>query len=106
WLQAENEPDSRPKFVAASARSPSYWANYFAKTYDPRLRRSTIDFNLYPKQQEFLRWLAERERNGEDGLAETSRDVGFTWLCCVYATHGWLFKPGYKAGFGSRKLDL
>src|SRR5438132_289773 len=21
-------------------------------------------------------------------------------------THGWLFKPGYKAGFGSHKLDL
>ena len=63
-------------------------------------------FKLFPKQEEFLRWLQEREANEEDGLAEKCRDVGFTWLCCVYALHGWLFRKGFKAGFGSRVLKL
>jgi len=48
----------------------------------------------------------EREENQEDGLAEKSRDVGFTWLCCAYALHGFLFRPQCAVGFGSRKLDL
>jgi hypothetical protein len=41
-----------------------------------------------------------------DGLVEKSRDMGITWLCCAYALHGWLFRPGFAAGFGSRKLEL
>jgi phage terminase large subunit len=28
-----------------------------------------------------------------------------SWLCCAYALHGWLFRPGYQVGFGSRKLE-
>lgn len=53
-----------------------------------------------------MRWLGEREERQEDGLAEKSRDVGFTWLCCAYALHGWLFRQGFSAGFGSRKEAL
>lgn len=42
----------------------------------------------------------------EDGLVEKSRDTGVTWLCCAYALHGWLFRPAFSAGFGSRKLEM
>ena len=24
--------------------------------------------------------------------------MGVTWLCCAYALHGWLFRPGFSAG--------
>lgn len=83
-----------------------YWLNTYGKTYDPRLPEPLIPFRLFPRQVEFLTWLAAREAADEDGLAEKSRDVGFTWLCCSYALHGWLFRPGYSVGFGSRKLEL
>lgn len=86
----------------------AYWINTHCKTYDPRLLPADplISFRLFPKQEEFLRWLQEREAAGEDGLAEKSRDVGFTYLCCAYALHGWLFRKGFSAGFGSRKEIL
>ena len=100
--------DAHAKELARCASDPVYWVNTYCRTYDPRLlpAEPVIPFHLYPRQEEFLRWLQERETAQEDGLAEKSRDVGFTWLCAAYALHGWLFKPGFAAGFGSRKLEL
>lgn len=66
----------------------------------------TIPFTLFPKQEEFLLWIRERERNHQVGVAEKSRDVGFSWCCLAYALHSWLFRPGTSIGFGSRELDL
>jgi hypothetical protein len=74
-------------------------------TYDPRERNPVIPFDLFPRQVEFLEWLAEREARQEHGLVEKSRDMGITWLCCAYALHGWFFRDGYQVGFGSRKLE-
>lgn len=91
---------------ARCAASIPYWLNTYGRTYDPRLPEPLIPFTLFPRQEEFLRWVAEREERKEEGLAEKSRDVGFTWLCCAYALHGWLFRPGFACGFGSRKLEL
>lgn len=88
------------------ARDVVYFANEFCWTYDPRETVSTLPFLLFDKQIEFLRWLQDCESKEADGVAEKCRDVGFTWLCCVYAIHAWLFRPGFRCGFGSRKLEL
>lgn len=92
--------------MARSAQDICFWVNSFGWTYDPRETVSTIPFDLFPRQAEFLEWVAERERLQEDGIAEKCRDVGFTWLCCSYQLHGWLFRDGFKGAFGSRKLEL
>lgn len=88
------------------AQDIAHWVNTWAWTYDPREQPSTLPFDLFPRQAEFLRWLSEREARAEGGLVEKSRDMGLTWLCCAYALHGWLFRPGFACGFGSRKLEL
>ena len=79
-------------------------------TYDPRNKMPWVPFLLFPKQKEFIHWLYERSRPGnlgnQGGLAEKSRDVGFTWLCMSYSVVMWLFYPGTKIGFGSRKAEL
>jgi hypothetical protein len=62
--------------------------------------------NLFPRQEEFLRWLEERERLKEDAAVEKSRDMGVTWLCAGFLIHHWLFHPGFKGGIGSRKEIL
>jgi phage terminase large subunit len=82
-----------------------HWVGRWCWTYDPRERVTRLPFDPFPKQAEFLLWLAERERLQEGGLVEKSRDMGASWLCCAYAMHGWLFRPGYQVGFGSRKLE-
>jgi phage terminase large subunit len=93
--------------LARCAADPVYWFKY-CKTYDPRLLPGDplIPFALFPRQEAFIRWLQDREAAQEDGMAEKSRDVGFTYLCAAYALHGWLFRKGFSAGFGSRKEQL
>lgn len=91
---------------AACAADVVSWVDTWCRTYDPREEGKSIPFKLWPKQAEFLRWLRERELAREDGLCEKSRDAGISFLCAAYALHGWLFRPGWKCGFGSRKLEL
>ncbi len=92
--------------LAVCANDVVHWVNHWAFTYDPRETPATLPFDLFPRQEELLRWLTEREARRENGIVEKSRDMGLTWLCCAYALHGWLFRAGFAAGFGSRKLEL
>jgi phage terminase large subunit len=91
---------------ALCAQDLEHWLCHWAWTFDPREPVSTLPFDPFPRQREFLRWLSARESAQEDGLVEKSRDMGVTWLCCAFALHRWLYRDGYKVGFGSRKLDL
>ncbi len=103
---ADKTRQSRKRELSQCKSNPVHWINHWAWTYDPREKCTTRPFDLFPKQEEFIRWLAERDQKQECGLAEKSRDVGFTWLCAAYAVHCWLFREGDSTGFGSRKLDL
>lgn len=61
---------------------------------------------LWPKQIEYVLWLEDRIRKGEEGLTEKCRDAGVTYLCGGVSLHHWRYDPGFKATFGSRDLDL
>lgn len=65
-----------------------------------------VPLQPFPKQAELLLWLQEREKLKENGIIEKSRETGGTMFCAGYALHGWLFREGFRAGFGSRKLEL
>jgi hypothetical protein len=91
--------------MKACAADVVMWVNDWVWTYDPRKTPSSMPFDLFPRQEEFLRWLEYLEREGVHGVAEKSRDVGFTWLCAAFAVHRWLFF-GAKIAFGSRKEGL
>lgn len=92
-----------------------HWFNKYVWTYDPRLigKRDEngvalspyVPFTLWPKQVEFIHFLWDRLQVPEDGLGEKSRDTGVSYLCCGFALNRWLFAPGFKATFGSRKTD-
>lgn len=83
----------------------AHWCNYHVFTFDPREPQAALPFDLWPKQLDMLRWLAEREKTKTDGLVEKSRDTGASWICCLYALHAWLNRDGFACGFGSRKLE-
>jgi hypothetical protein len=92
-----------------------YWFDRWVYTYDPRLvgqknpdgtRKSPyVQFKLWPKQREVILWMRDRLAALEEGLIEKSRDTGATYLTAGFALHQWLFEPGFKATFGSRKVD-
>jgi len=78
-------------------------------TFDPRQIEKgltpNIPFILWPKQEEYLKWVVERWKAGEYGIVEKSRDCGVTWLSVGLAVTLFLFVPGYSAGFGSAIED-
>ena len=86
-----------------------YWVRTWVDTYDPRFIAdgcpADIPLDPFPRQEEFLAWLAERQQMQEDGSVEKSREVGVTWLFCAYAVHRWLFQPGFRLGLTSHVQD-
>lgn len=89
--------------------NPVAFINDWGCTIDPRNAELglpvTIPFILFPKQEEFVKWLVARWRARENGLAEKSRDMGVSWICCAVAVWMWLFYDGAVIGFGSRKEE-
>ena len=81
--------DSFPAFCAGAV-----------KTYDPP---RTLPLVLFPRQRELAAWLDEREAGHEEGLIEKCRQIGATWVTCAWAIWQWLYRPGFKITFGSRK---
>lgn len=115
--QAEREQRERVEAEAGGwqaekercARDIVHWFNKWVWTYDPRLvgkpGGAYVQFKLWPKQREVVLWLLDRVNAAEEGLIEKSRDTGATYLTAGVALHQWLFNPGFKATFGSRKVD-
>lgn len=100
--------DTRKQAIALEycSRDIITFARDWVWTYDPRIKPSTIPFNLFPKQIEYLLWRQERRSLNENGITAKSRDMGCTWLNVVSQIWWWLFENGYKGSFGSRKQDL
>jgi hypothetical protein len=99
------KPGSASAERARCAADTVYWINTYCVTYDPRTDGKAISFKLFPKQVEFIGWLGERKLRQESGLCEKSRGVGVSFLAAADSLHDWLFVPGCKIGFGSRKLE-
>ena len=112
-LQGYREAQELERYICSLDKV--YWFNTWVWTYNPKLV-GVVDANgdkvvphlpmdLFPKQEEAVKWFERMSAQKEDGLFEKSRDIGFTWLAGGYALHRWLFEEGYKATFGSRKAE-
>jgi phage terminase large subunit len=114
----QDHPGDRAEEMANCARDPVYWCQRWAWTYDPRnvdIRDprtgeplpTMVPLYPYPKQADYLRWLASLAANRSGGVCEKSRDEGVSWLSVgVYAVWALLFVPGWSGGIGSRKSAL
>lgn len=66
----------------------------------------TVPFILFPRQIEFCKWIVERWKSREPGVAGKSREVGATWLAGGLSAILCALNPELAIGFGSRKLEL
>jgi phage terminase large subunit len=103
WASLDT-PAKRKFELEVCARDVVYWCQQWVWTSDPR-DRQVYPLWPWPRQEQFLRWLQERKRRQERGVAKKSRDCGVSYLCAADAVHDWLFVPHFVAGFGSRKLE-
>jgi len=69
---------------------------------DPEEPPGWIPAIPYGFQVGMVRWFDDRVRTRRAGLVSKSRDMGATWLACIWALHGWLFRPAFTAKFISR----
>lgn len=102
-------PDKVPGLKAFYKDHPVEFINDWGVTFDPRNAErglpTTMPFLLFPKQEEFVRFVVDCWKNREDWLCEKSRDMGISWVCMSIAVWMWLFHEGAIAGFGSRKEE-
>jgi phage terminase large subunit len=102
-------PEILPGLKEFYKTHPVEFINDWCMTFDPRnIERglpAVVPFLLFQRQVEFIEWLYECWRGREDGLAEKSRDMGVSWLCCAFGVWMWLFHEGAVVGFGSRKEE-
>jgi len=100
-------PQALAQLKAYYAENWVDFINDWGMTYDPRKQGEKYSpFILFPKQEEYVEWVQGLFLSGRRGLAEKSREVGFTWLCVACAVCIWLFVPHAVVGFGSRKKEL
>lgn len=86
---------------------PKEFIMHWMDTYDPRrMGNKWIPFVFFTRQGQFIDFLDECSRDGENGLTEKCRDMGATWLACAYSCHSWLFLDNDAIGWGSRKQEL
>jgi len=92
-----SEPEHAGEFIM-------HWMD----TYNPRVvgAMKWMPFIFFKRQDEFITFLTELERDQESGLVEKARDVGLTWLCVGYSVWKWLFCDESAVGWGSRKEAL
>lgn len=104
-----DKPELIPLLKQHYKDNPCEFINDWGMTFDPRNAEiglpSAIPFIMFPKQEEFIRWVVGQWRGRKDGLVEKSRDMGVSWLCVAAAVWMWLFHDGVVVGFGSRKEE-
>lgn len=88
--------------------NPADFIDDWLWTYDPRRQDGLthLPLLLWPKQRELVEWFRSHLRDRKPGLVEKSRDMGVTNVALGFAIHQWLFFPGSKVSFGSRKESL
>lgn len=102
-----NDPAALTSARAYYATRPAQFIMHWMDTYNPRLTGSKwVPFVLFERQDEFIEYLTELDRDGENGLVEKCRDIGATWLAAAYSVHCWLYRGDDATGWGSRKQEL
>lgn len=109
-LKVRSDPKMLVTLKSHYANAPWDFIKDWGMTYDPRnVERGLpgrIPFVPFPRQVEYLEWLTSQWESGEGGLVDKSRDMGITWLAVGWSVSMWLSRPGFAAGFGSRKEEL
>lgn len=98
--------DDQPLIQQYYAKNCIDWINDWAITFDPRAikpKPRLMPFLLFPRQDEFIKFVLGCYDDKESGLVEKSRDMGATWLCSAISVWLWLYHPGSVIGWGSRK---
>lgn len=106
---AEGNAKLQGALLEEARRDVVAFFRHWVWTYDPRMMApwpKRMPMQLWPRQEEFLRWAVELIRKGDNGLLKKARDIGATWMVGGLGVWLWLFTDEAAVTYGSRKEDL
>lgn len=103
---AKGNEDLQIKLIAQCKYDILFWFDYFAYTFNPRVRPSDLPFNLMHFQRQVVLEIQKCIDNSEPLLIEKSRDMGITWMIALVFHWYWLFFDGSHFLIGSKVQDL
>lgn len=108
WLirQARQDEKLQRAVRAKCKEDVLFLFNVILWTPDPRTDLKNLPFITYPYQDDYLKWLDERYKAGEDALTEKSRDMGASMLFLGFVYWKWLFDEGFNGLLGSYIEDM
>ena len=101
--RAHRSREFRLDAIAACRDDVATFINDWCWTYDPRSRPRVLPFELWPKQLEWLAFVARAEAERIEAVAQKSRDVGMSWTNSAIFTHHWLFQDEWTGTFVADK---
>ncbi len=94
-------------------RDPVYFMAMFGVLLEPRdvegRSAEWVPFIPFAFQVQLVRWIQQVMREDDlgrgDGIVEKSREMGATWLFCLYIVWAWLYEPVFICGVISRNEE-
>lgn len=78
----------------------------FCLTFDPRKEKNrVIPFELFKKQEEYIRWLWLRYVNREDGVVDKCRGIGMSWMNAGFSAFLILFQQAVTISMYTYKAE-
>jgi hypothetical protein len=87
---------------------PIYFIRNYVKLYEPRQSLGgpkIIDFDLFPFQEDYVKFLEAQYQNGRGATVPKCRDMGITLSTLAWIFWHWLFTPQFTALIGSLKEE-
>ena len=109
-LQIRNNPLAIQKYFDAyhygCADAVIDFINRFCFTFDPRnIDDREIPFELFDKQEKYIRWLWDRYENREDGVVDKCRGVGMSWMNAAFSVYLLIFQTSVTVSMYTYKAD-
>jgi len=95
-LEQIQEQISDYEATLAYADNPTDFINDECWIFNPNLEPSTVRFNLYGYQRDFLKELHNAYLNEESMLTEKSRQMGLSWLYTAFMLWALLYDPDFS----------
>jgi len=102
----EKDKNARAIAIQTCRDDPVFFINNFGWTFDPRRAPFHFPFIMFPFQEDAVRWIVNKIRNGGDGLIEKSRDMGATWIFVWVLYYFYLLDNAFNGLLGSYKEKL
>lgn len=107
-LDVLNNPEAVRKHYSAMhiecVDSILFFINFYCFTFDPRKEKDReMPFELFPKQEEYVKWVWNLYKGKEEGVVSKSRGIGFSWMNAAISVYFLIFYKSFTVSMYTYK---